>query len=369
MIGEVSNGTGLMLGAPVGGLAVNGPVEAPATSGKLSPSAAQLGLVVQCVYGDADVMHVVESLIPSLATATERQVTCYTINYDPGSSHRIASGEYGGVAVHDITNQAVAPTGFAANHNALFRAAQPSPFFVIIKPDCIATPGCLDKLIEAKLGRERESRQLRADEVGGQNHPRRGIVGQTRNDSMAGLGGGAVGSESAVRVAIVESRQWPFEHPKEFDALTHETPWASGACLLIDSEFYRVAGGMAEEYFLYCEDVDLSWRAWDGGWQVLYEPESVVIHFSDGPWREPGEVTSEVVFSLSGDIALARKFFGAEAEAVALEAHGGHEDQELASVVVNRYQNELKARVPPGHLGEHHPKIKIVTPGRYHEFN
>ncbi|QIK84196.1 glycosyltransferase family 2 protein [Sanguibacter sp. HDW7] len=39
-------------------------------------------------------------------------------------------------------------------------------------------------------------------------------------------------------------------------------PWLTGACLALGSEAWHRLGGIAHEYFLYWEDVDLGWR-WD----------------------------------------------------------------------------------------------------------
>ncbi|ARF56525.1 glycosyltransferase family 2 protein [Streptomyces gilvosporeus] len=42
-------------------------------------------------------------------------------------------------------------------------------------------------------------------------------------------------------------------------------------------------GGWPEPFFYAHEETDLAWRALDGGWKVLYEPELVLQH----PWTSP----------------------------------------------------------------------------------
>ncbi|MFP6558160.1 rhamnan synthesis F family protein [Paraburkholderia sp. B3] len=61
--------------------------------------------------------------------------------------------------------------------------------------------------------------------------------------------------------ALVEALQFPSEHPKPYDEHTLDTPWVSGACLAISKSAFADLGGFDEDFFMYCEDVDLSWRA------------------------------------------------------------------------------------------------------------
>ncbi len=37
-------------------------------------------------------------------------------------------------------------------------------------------------------------------------------------------------------------------------------------------------GGLEEAFFMYCEDVDLAWRAQLAGWKCIYAPKAVVYH-------------------------------------------------------------------------------------------
>ncbi len=62
-------------------------------------------------------------------------------------------------------------------------------------------------------------------------------------------------------LSLLEMRQIPAEHPKPYDPVTLETPWCSGASLMIPAQIYKSIGGFDEQFFMYCEDVDISWRA------------------------------------------------------------------------------------------------------------
>lgn len=55
--------------------------------------------------------------------------------------------------------------------------------------------------------------------------------------------------------------------------------WVTGACILVSKSFLDAVGTFDERFFMYYEDVDLCKRAWDAGWQVLYEPRAASRHF------------------------------------------------------------------------------------------
>lgn len=280
-------------------------------------------VTVHCVYGSVHRRHIETCLLPSLAKATCRPIRLFTINYDPSSSDRILSGVRCGIYVNDINNEASEKTGFARNHNTLFRTSKPAQFFVIMNPDCIPHEHSIDLLIRRKLCTKE-------------------------------------------RVGIVEGRQWPYEHPKEYDPLSFHTPWASGAFSLIDAEFYRSIGGMDEIYFLYLEDVDLSWQAWLNSYSVLYEPASTVAHFSSGRFYRSDIVSPEQYLSLRNFLILQRKFFGIRGERKAVNLLRKYPDPELARCALHEYETYLKGKVSRDYEGRTHDNVKVLGLGRFH---
>ena len=114
----------------------------------------------------------------------------------------------------------------------------------------------------------------------------------------------------ASETGIAEARQIPMEHPKYFDPITGETAWASGACFMIPAALFRQLSGFdAETFFMYCEDVDLSWRVRLAGKKVIYQPLAGVFHtrsFSADGRYQPGE--AEMCYTVLSEALLAYKW-------------------------------------------------------------
>lgn len=57
-----------------------------------------------------------------------------------------------------------------------------------------------------------------------------------------------------------------------------EVEFASGCCMMLTKEFIRSVGLLDEKYFLYYEDADLSKRALNNKWKIIYSPKAIVWH-------------------------------------------------------------------------------------------
>lgn len=71
----------------------------------------------------------------------------------------------------------------------------------------------------------------------------------------------------------------------------------AGAFMFLKRDVYRAVGGFDEDYFMYGEDIDLSYRILNAGYNNYYNGELSVIHFK-------GESTLKDTF-------YARRFYGA----------------------------------------------------------
>lgn len=93
-------------------------------------------------------------------------------------------------------------------------------------------------------------------------------------------------------VGMAEARQIPLEHPKAYDPHTLQTSWAATACALIRPALFRRLGGFdSDTFFLYCDDVDFSWRVRLAGSTVVYCPTASAFHdkrLEDDASMQPG---------------------------------------------------------------------------------
>ena len=93
-------------------------------------------------------------------------------------------------------------------------------------------------------------------------------------DCLSELLGRAIAEEETV--GVWEPRQIPYEHPKQYDPVLMEPPWCAGAALLIRRTAFEAVRGFDRHIFIYCEDVDLSWRLKREGWKLRYVPSACV---------------------------------------------------------------------------------------------
>lgn len=167
--------------------------------------------------------------------------------------------------------------GYGEKQNLVWREytkklAEPFDAFITMNPDMILMPDVLDKLYSTFIN-------------------------------------------SAGRANIVEARQFPIENPpRAFDRETLEVNWCSGACILISAAFFERVSGFDEAIYLYCEDVDLSWRAWLDGGLCLYRYDAVVAHMTRGifeaRYNSHSVATHEFNMALS-HLILTWKYFSA----------------------------------------------------------
>jgi GT2 family glycosyltransferase len=90
----------------------------------------------------------------------------------------------------------------------------------------------------------------------------------------------AGGDFSAMRAIGMHRGLGDADNPNEAPRLEPMT-FASGCCFLMPASVAREMGGFREDFFIYCEDVELSLRLTKAGYSMYYQPAARLLH------REP----------------------------------------------------------------------------------
>jgi len=200
----------------------------------------------------------------SLARMDYPAATVYLVDNasSDGSAAALAS-EFSGPPFVPIAN--AENLGFAGGNNAAVRRAREAgaAYVLLLNNDTVVAPDFLSRLMEAA-----------------QANPRAGLIAPKillhDEPNTLWYAGGAL-----------DWNMWPpFSQPGENEpddtpaaaAPPRPTGWVSGCCVLARAEMIEQIGDLDTRYGYYCEDVDWSLRAQQGGWTLLYVPQSRVWH-------------------------------------------------------------------------------------------
>lgn len=83
--------------------------------------------------------------------------------------------------------------------------------------------------------------------------------------------------------------------------------WLSGACLVLHIDLWRQLGGFDDDYFLYWEDVDLSWRCAAAGGGLLVRDDLSAVHSVGGTQPGAGKSPQYVYYNCRNRLLFAAK--------------------------------------------------------------
>ena len=160
--------------------------------------------------------------------------------------------------------------GFAANANSGISATS-SPFVVVANPDTEPRPDAIRLLKKfADL------------------HPRAGVIGpqmlfpdgrwQPSRRSFPTVSGTIVRRTPLRTILRPETRQLDHYLLEDRPVEPVQADWMLAAFLLLRREMLDELGGFDEQFRLYGEDIELSYRAAKAGWERWYVPAAVVTH-------------------------------------------------------------------------------------------
>lgn len=160
--------------------------------------------------------------------------------------------------------------GFSRGHNHCAKVAQ-GKYLFLLNPDTLVAAGALEQLVAFA-----------------EAHPEVGIVGPKILNPDGSLQYSCRRFPNPVAALFRNTplgRLFPHNRYTRDYLMTdwdhssvREVDWVSGAAFLIRKAVYDQLGGFDEQFFMYCEDVDLCYRAWQAGWKVVYIPDAVIYH-------------------------------------------------------------------------------------------
>jgi len=158
--------------------------------------------------------------------------------------------------IHIISN--THPKGFGANHNQAFKCCD-TPYFCVLNPDIRLREDPFKRLL-AEL--EEHSAGLIAPKV---------------INSLGSI-------EDSVRtfptpLSILKKLLFKkFSADYVTDKIIVNPDWVGGMFMLFRSDAFRQIGGFDERYFLYYEDVDICRTLHQTSKNIIYTPNTAVIH-------------------------------------------------------------------------------------------
>lgn len=155
-------------------------------------------------------------------------------------------------------------------------------------------------------------------------------------------------SNEALKAGLVEARQTPVEHPKEYDTITGETGWAATACCVFPTSiFHEVNGFDQESFFMYCDDLDFSWRIRLLGYKIIYQPLSPVYHAkrlgSKGEWIA---TSAEKYYSAEAALLMAHKWSHPEEVEKILKEFRKSRDSDLMKAAETYLERKKEGKLP-----------------------
>jgi len=169
--------------------------------------------------------------------------------------------------------------GFARANNRLLEMAS-GEYVLILNPDTIVPEDCfLNNILFLRSQSQAGASGIRMIDGTGEFLPesKRGFPGVwnavTKFTGLAGI--------------FPRSRLFSGYYQGHLDNLkNHEVAILSGAYLLADRQLVQKIGGFDEQFFMYAEDIDLSFRISKAGFKNYYFAESTIIHFKGESTRK-----------------------------------------------------------------------------------
>ena len=178
--------------------------------------------------------------------------------------------------------------GFSKANNQAIRIAK-GEYILLLNPDTVVEEDCFLKIV-AFMDKTPDAGGLGVKMIDGK--------GRFLPESKRGLPTPEVAfwKMSGVSSLFPRSKRFGRYHLGYLDNdQIHEVEVLAGAFMLLRRETLRKVGLLDEDYFMYGEDIDLSYRITKGGYKNYYFPETTIIHYK-GESTKKGSINYVKVF-------------------------------------------------------------------------
>lgn len=193
--------------------------------------------------------------------------------------------------------------GFSKANNQAIRMAK-GEFVLLLNPDTVVEEDTFDKILSF-MDKHKDAGALGVKMIDGKGHflPESKRALPTPWVSFYKIFG--------LSSLFPKSRKFGRYHLGFLDKdKIHEVDVLPGAFMLLRKSALDKSGLLDESFFMYGEDIDLSYRIKEAGYKVIYYPETTIIHYK-GESTKKGSINYVLVF-YQAMIIFAQKHFSPE---------------------------------------------------------
>jgi GT2 family glycosyltransferase len=163
--------------------------------------------------------------------------------------------------------------GYASGLNRGVAALGGAGPILMLNPDCILDPGCIEALVQA------------------QQATGAGIVVPLIRSEDGVPARSLRRTPSLLRSIGFGDSRWPALSEVVTDEASYrrrgQVDWATGAAMLVSRGCYEAVDGLDESFFMYSEETDLCFRARKLSYLTYFEPDAGVMHVGGASGQSP----------------------------------------------------------------------------------
>lgn len=180
--------------------------------------------------------------------------------------------------------------GFSTGNNIGIRYAleHNADYIWILNNDTLVEPGALEKLLTGFTYDKKCGITI-------------GKIFFEQNRNIVWYAGGAFDPWTA------RTEHWNYGRIETSKQSICNVTFATGCCMLVSRQAIEKVGLFDEDYFLYEEDVDYSYRMTTQGYKMVYVPEAVIFHKVSASTGQASSVSQ--YYSIRNKYLLIRKYF------------------------------------------------------------